>query len=104
MTYHVFVDDKNGAQHGAAARAYDCLSLRKHEPKNMNSVHLGHEEPYMTENDAPPLPSMPDDIRNKIDAQRQRTASMQAQKVETKSTYHIVRAIACQFKCLHSRH
>jgi len=68
----VWFSDKSGAQHGAAARAYDCLSLRMYKPQGMNSVHIGHEEPYMTEQEAPPLPTIPNEERNKIEAERQR--------------------------------
>ena len=73
------VDDKAGAEHGAAARAYDCFSLRKHTPLSIRSVRLGHDEPYMREQDAPPQPSMPADIRNKVDAQRRLIATRRAQ-------------------------
>lgn len=76
-----FLDDKASAQHGAASRAYDCFSLRKYTLLGMRSVRLGGEEqhPYMREQDAPKLPSMPDDIRNKMEAQRRLVATRRTQ-------------------------
>jgi hypothetical protein len=101
----LYLDDKAGAQHGAAARAYDCFSLRRYKPKGMHSVRLGDGEPYMTENDAPPLPTIPDDIRNKIDAQRRRIATnKQTEEVSTKSTYRIACDIACDSTIIDASH
>jgi len=77
--HYAFTADKTSSQHGAAARAFDCFSLRRYQPKGMRSVHLGDEEPYMTEKEAQPLPTMPDDIRNKVEAQRRRIATHRTQ-------------------------
>jgi hypothetical protein len=89
--------DKSGAQHGAAARAYDCLSLRMYKPQGMNSVRIGHEEPYMTEQEAPPLPTIPDEERNKIEAERQRitnrhiaTDGMDSEPTESKYVCDVI--------------
>lgn len=53
----------------------------------MRSVHLGDEEPYMTEKDAPPLPTMPEDVRNRVEAQRRRIATLPTQAASINSTY-----------------
>jgi hypothetical protein len=84
-----FLDDKASAQHGAASRAYDCFSLRKYTPLGMRSVRLGGDEqhPYMREQDAPKLPSMPDDIRNKMEAQRRLIATRRTQSAFVRCTY-----------------
>lgn len=93
------VGDKSGAQHGAAARAFDCLSLRKYKPVGMMSVHLGDEEPYMSEEEAPPLPTtMPNDIRQKVETEhkritnrrKQQMARSQAPTVDSTYTYMTV--------------
>jgi hypothetical protein len=84
-----YVDDKASAQHGAASRAYDCFSLRKYTPLGMRSVRLGgdEQEPYMREQDAPKLPSMPDDIKNKMQAQRRLIATRRTQSASIICTY-----------------
>lgn len=84
-----FLDDKASSQHGAASRAYDCFSLRKYTPLGMPSVRLGGDEqhPYMREQDTPKLPSMPDNIRNKMEAQRRLIATRRTQSASISCTY-----------------
>jgi hypothetical protein len=86
------VDDKASAQHGAAARALDCFSLRKYTPLGMRSVRLGgdEQEPYMREQDAPMLPSMPQDIQNKMQAQRRLIATRRIQSASSVCAYNVI--------------
>lgn len=95
------IGDKSGAQHGAAARAFDCLSLRKYKPLGMRSVHLGDEEPYMTAEEAPPLPTtMPNDIRQKVEVEQKRISNRRKQNLDraqapvVDSTYTVI-AVEC---------
>ena len=81
------IADKTSSQHGAAARAYDSFSYRKYKPRGMRSVHLGDEEPYMTEQEAPPLPTIPGDVRNKVDAQLRRIATLRTQAASIHGVY-----------------
>ena len=58
-----------------------------YKPQGMRSVHLGKEEPYMTEQEAPPLPTIPAEERNKIEAERQRIANRRIESVTMESKY-----------------
>jgi len=52
----VWYSKKMMAEHGAAARALDCLALRENKGKLNLSYCICIERPYMTPGDAPPLP------------------------------------------------
>jgi len=52
----VWYSKKILAEHGAAARALDCLTLRENNGKVDPSFFLCQETPYMTPVEAPPLP------------------------------------------------
>ena len=51
------VDKKQHAQHAAAARALDCLSYREGKGVRTMAYGLCDDEPYMSKEDASPLPS-----------------------------------------------
>lgn len=51
------IDKKQHAQHAAAARALDCLSFREGKGVDTMAYGLCKEEPYLSKEDAPPLPS-----------------------------------------------
>lgn len=75
VVLYMYLEKKTNAEHGAAARAYDCFSHRHYFGTSMRSVHLGHDAPYLVTDKArqheptslpPPLPSTPTDIDEKI--------------------------------------
>eukprot|EP00978_Attheya_sp_CCMP212_P022220 scaffold66010_cov54-Attheya_sp.AAC.4 len=49
------------AEHAAAARAYDCFSLRENAGNMAKSVRMCVEQPYMSASEAPPHPIAPMD-------------------------------------------
>jgi hypothetical protein len=49
------------AEHAAAARAYDCFSLRENAGNMAKSVRMCVEQPYMSPSEAPPHPIAPMD-------------------------------------------
>jgi hypothetical protein len=55
------------AEHAAAARAYDCWRFRLEGRK---SDFLGHDAPYKSQADAPPLPTLPLDVSAKVEMLR----------------------------------
>lgn len=65
----------------------------------MRSVHLGDEEPYLTEKDAPPLPTMPEDVQNKVDARRRQIATQRAkaaaEEASKEGTYYDSNCCLC---------
>ena len=88
---HVGTAKKTLAEHGAAARAYDCHSHRQHFGTTMRSVHLGWEAPYLTHDlalelhqpAAPPHPrSMPPHVERLVQEQvRIATHRMQVEAI-----------------------
>jgi hypothetical protein len=74
--YYGLSEKKTLAEHGAAARAYDCFSYRHYFGTSTRSVRLGLDTPYLEESVArrlephnlpPLLPSLPADIEEKLD-------------------------------------
>jgi hypothetical protein len=68
-------EKKTNAEHGAAARAYDCFSHRHYFGTSTRSVHLGEDAPYLVDVEAkrfeptnlpPPLPSLSTAVDEKI--------------------------------------
>ncbi|KAI2497719.1 hypothetical protein MHU86_16761 [Fragilaria crotonensis] len=77
----VWYKKKANAEHGAAARAYDCFSYRHYFATSTRSVHLGLERPYLEMTMAkdldptslpPPLPVLPAEVQTKIDTLKQK--------------------------------
>eukprot|EP00540_Astrosyne_radiata_P003623 CAMPEP_0116823888 /NCGR_PEP_ID=MMETSP0418-20121206/1091_1 /TAXON_ID=1158023 /ORGANISM="Astrosyne radiata, Strain 13vi08-1A" /LENGTH=485 /DNA_ID=CAMNT_0004452197 /DNA_START=154 /DNA_END=1611 /DNA_ORIENTATION=+ len=70
----VWYSKKTLAEHGAAARAYDCFSYRQHFGTGIRSVHIGSETPYLPLEQAralqqplpPPLPTVPPEAMEKL--------------------------------------
>ena len=74
--YSGLSEKKTLAEHGAAARAYDCFSYRHYFGTSTRSVRLGLDTPYLEESVArrlephnlpPLLPSLPADIEEKLE-------------------------------------
>ena len=73
----VWYTQKKQAEHGAAARAYDCFSYRQHYGTDIQATRLGLETPYLSQQGAaslqlewtpPVLPQWPPDVDAKIQA------------------------------------
>jgi hypothetical protein len=57
ILHSFYLDKKQHAQHAAAARALDCLSYREGKGVRSMSYGLCDDDPYLSKEDAPSLPT-----------------------------------------------
>jgi hypothetical protein len=77
---------KTLAEHGAAARAYDCHSYRQYFGTTMRSVHLGLDTPYLSPSLAldlhQPAPPLPPPLPTHVESLVQEQVKMITQRMD----------------------